>query len=79
MMKVEHVINIRSTETETRSATMVSSKRLADIGYRMFSGSMILLTIYGGYLCSARAYRYFQRQKALKAAAEDQVNEMIKD
>ncbi|XP_020379728.1 cytochrome c oxidase assembly protein COX14 homolog [Rhincodon typus] len=58
---------------------MVSSRRLADVGYRMFSGSMILLTIYGGYLCSARAYRYFQRQKALKAAAEDQVNRMMKD
>ncbi|XP_067880886.1 cytochrome c oxidase assembly protein COX14 homolog [Heterodontus francisci] len=58
---------------------MMSSKRLADLGYKMFSGSMILLTVYGGYLCSVRAYRYFQRQKAIKAAAEDQVNEMVKD
>ncbi|XP_072350078.1 cytochrome c oxidase assembly protein COX14 homolog [Scyliorhinus torazame] len=58
---------------------MVSSKRLADLGYRMFSGSMILLTVYGGYLCSARAYRFFQRQKTLKAAAEEQVNEIAKD
>ncbi|XP_078390782.1 cytochrome c oxidase assembly protein COX14 homolog [Cetorhinus maximus] len=58
---------------------MVSSKRLADLGYKMFSGSMMLLTVYGGYLCSARAYRYFQNQKALKAAAEEQANEMLKD
>ncbi|XP_032871703.1 cytochrome c oxidase assembly protein COX14 homolog [Amblyraja radiata] len=58
---------------------MVSSKKLADIGYRMVSGSMILLTAYGGYLCSARAYRYFQTKKTLKAAAKDQASEIIKD
>ncbi|XP_067832628.1 cytochrome c oxidase assembly protein COX14 homolog [Heptranchias perlo] len=57
---------------------MMSSKRLADLGYRMFSGSMMLLTVYGGYLCSARVYRYFQKQKALKAAAEDQASEIMK-
>ncbi|KAM7138884.1 cytochrome c oxidase assembly protein COX14 [Macrochelys suwanniensis] len=43
---------------------MASAKQLADFGYKAFSGSMMLLTLYGGYLCSARAYRYFQRQKA---------------
>ncbi|XP_055520402.1 cytochrome c oxidase assembly protein COX14 homolog [Leucoraja erinacea] len=58
---------------------MVSSKKLADIGYRMVSGSMILLTVYGGYLCSARAYRYFKTKKTLKAAAKDQASEIIKD
>ncbi|XP_062893088.1 cytochrome c oxidase assembly protein COX14 homolog [Mobula hypostoma] len=58
---------------------MMSSKRLADVGYKMVSGSMILLTAYGGYLCSLRVYRFFQRQKALKTAAEDQASEIIKD
>uniref|UniRef100_UPI00398E9364 cytochrome c oxidase assembly protein COX14 homolog isoform X1 n=2 Tax=Pristiophorus japonicus TaxID=55135 RepID=UPI00398E9364 len=56
------------------SVRMMSSKRLADLGYRMFSGSMMLLTVYGGYLCSVRAYRYFQRKKAIKVAAEDQTS-----
>ncbi|KAH1176205.1 cytochrome c oxidase assembly protein COX14 [Mauremys mutica] len=45
---------------------MVSAKRLADAGYKAFSGSMMLLTVYGAYLCSARVYRYFQRQRALR-------------
>ncbi|XP_030410775.1 cytochrome c oxidase assembly protein COX14 [Gopherus evgoodei] len=45
---------------------MVSARQLADAGYKAFSGSMMLLTLYGGYLCSARAYRYFQRQRALR-------------
>ncbi|XP_055510092.1 cytochrome c oxidase assembly protein COX14 homolog [Leucoraja erinacea] len=62
---------------------MVSSKKLADIGYRMVSGSMILLTVYGGYLdgvrCTVVAYRYFQTKKTLKAAAKDQASEIIKD
>ncbi|KPP78855.1 cytochrome c oxidase assembly protein COX14-like [Scleropages formosus] len=52
--------------------TMVSGKRLADVGYRVFSGSMMLLTLYGGYLCVMRGYRYVQRQKELQAAAERQ-------
>ncbi|XP_075055219.1 cytochrome c oxidase assembly protein COX14 [Mixophyes fleayi] len=51
---------------------MASPKRLADIGYKMFSGSMMLLTLYGGYLCTLRAYRYFQRRDQLREAAENQ-------
>lgn len=58
---------------------MVSGKQLADIGYRTFSASMMLLTMYGGYLCAMRGYRYVQRQKQLKLAAENQAPEMIKD
>ncbi|XP_028262164.1 cytochrome c oxidase assembly protein COX14 homolog [Parambassis ranga] len=58
---------------------MVSGKRLADIGYRAFSASMMLLTLYGGYLCTARAYRYVDKQKQLKVAAENQDPEAIKD
>lgn len=60
---------------------MLSSKRLADVGYRVFSGSMMLLTLYGGYLCAMRGYRYMQRQKQLKLAAENQNidSEIIKD
>ncbi|RVE72932.1 hypothetical protein OJAV_G00045120 [Oryzias javanicus] len=58
---------------------MLTGKRLADIGYRAFSASMMLLTVYGGYLCSVRAYRYMQKQKQLKVAAENQDAEIIKD
>lgn len=58
---------------------MVSGKRLADIGYRVFSGSMMLLTVYGGYLCVLRGYRYMERQKQLKLAAENQDPEVLKD
>ncbi|XP_069828229.1 cytochrome c oxidase assembly protein COX14 [Dendropsophus ebraccatus] len=58
---------------------MASSKRMADLGYRMFSGTMMLLTLYGGYLCSIRAYRYFQRKEELKLAAENQTEAVIKD
>ncbi|XP_076597494.1 cytochrome c oxidase assembly protein COX14 homolog [Chaetodon auriga] len=58
---------------------MVSGKRLADIGYRTFSASMMLLTAYGGYLCAMRAYRYMDRQKQLKLAAENQDPEVLKD
>ncbi|CAM4676885.1 cytochrome c oxidase assembly protein COX14 [Caretta caretta] len=52
---------------------MASAKQLADFGYKAFSGSMMLLTVYGGYLCSARVYRYFQRQKALKPPEQNQL------
>ncbi|XP_015199588.1 cytochrome c oxidase assembly protein COX14 homolog [Lepisosteus oculatus] len=58
---------------------MVSGKRLADVGYRVFSGSMMLLSIYAGYLCAWRGYRYFQQQKQLKLAAENQTDETLKD
>ncbi|KAM4613273.1 cytochrome c oxidase assembly protein COX14 homolog [Polymixia lowei] len=56
---------------------MVTGKRLADMGYRVFSGSMMLLTVYGGYLCTMRGYRYMQKQKELQIAAENQ--DSIKD
>ncbi|KAJ8260308.1 hypothetical protein GJAV_G00179470 [Gymnothorax javanicus] len=56
------------------SAAMVSGKRMADVGYKLFSGSMMLLTIYGGYLCVMRGYRYMERQKQLKLQAENQTN-----
>ncbi|XP_061893937.1 cytochrome c oxidase assembly protein COX14 homolog [Entelurus aequoreus] len=58
---------------------MVTAKRLADIGYRAFSGSMMLLTVYGGYLCAMRGYRFMQKQKRLQLAAENQDPEVIKD
>ncbi|XP_074082044.1 cytochrome c oxidase assembly protein COX14 [Macrotis lagotis] len=51
---------------------MPSAKQLADFGYKAFSASMMLLTVYGGFLCSARAYRYFQRRSCLRQAAEEQ-------
>ncbi|XP_076864854.1 cytochrome c oxidase assembly protein COX14 homolog [Brachyhypopomus gauderio] len=60
---------------------MMTGKRLADVGYRVFSASMMLLTVYGGYLCAARGYRYMQRQKRLQLAAQNQTTdtEIIKD
>ncbi|XP_068172478.1 cytochrome c oxidase assembly protein COX14 homolog [Antennarius striatus] len=58
---------------------MVSGKRLADLGYKGFSATMMLLTAYGGYLCTMRAYRYMQTQKQLKVAAENQDPEVLKD
>ncbi|XP_020775663.1 cytochrome c oxidase assembly protein COX14 homolog [Boleophthalmus pectinirostris] len=58
---------------------MVTGKRLADMGYKAFSASMMLLTVYGGYLCVMRGYRYMKRQEQLKLAAENQNLEVIKD
>ncbi|KAI5093416.1 cytochrome c oxidase assembly protein COX14-like [Silurus meridionalis] len=60
---------------------MLSTKRLADVGYRVFSGSMMLLTLYGGYLCAMRGYRYMQRQKQLQLVAQNQNidPEIVKD
>ncbi|KAM4755132.1 cytochrome c oxidase assembly protein COX14 homolog [Corvus hawaiiensis] len=42
---------------------MVSRKQLADFGYKAFSGSMMLLTVYAGYLCSVRVQRILQRRR----------------
>ncbi|XP_062932088.1 cytochrome c oxidase assembly protein COX14 [Cynocephalus volans] len=51
---------------------MPSAKQLADIGYKTFSVSMMLLTVYGGYLCSVRAYYYLQQRSSRRQAAEEQ-------
>ncbi|KAM4881745.1 cytochrome c oxidase assembly protein COX14 [Thomomys bottae] len=51
---------------------MPSAKQLADIGYKTFSASMLLLTVYGGYLCSVRAYHYFQLRNTRRQIAEEQ-------
>ncbi|XP_074785698.1 cytochrome c oxidase assembly protein COX14 [Athene noctua] len=48
---------------------MVSGRRLADFSYKAFSGSMMLLTVYGGYLCGVRVYRILQRRRERQAAA----------
>ncbi|XP_067270816.1 cytochrome c oxidase assembly protein COX14 homolog [Pseudorasbora parva] len=60
---------------------MLIGKRIADAGYKLFSGSMMLLTVYGGYLCVLRAQRYMQKQKQLKLAeqSESTAPETIKD
>ncbi|KAM6993976.1 cytochrome c oxidase assembly protein COX14 homolog isoform X2 [Ammospiza nelsoni] len=42
---------------------MVSRKQLADFGYKAFSGSMMLLTVYAGYLCSVRVQRMLQHRR----------------
>ncbi|NXF12444.1 COX14 protein, partial [Smithornis capensis] len=42
---------------------MVSGKQLADFGYKAFSGSMMLLTVYAGYLCTVRVQRMLQRRR----------------
>lgn len=56
------------------TAIMVSAKQLADFGYKAFSSSMMLLTLYGGYLCSIRAYRYFQNKSVLKQLEQEQMD-----
>ncbi|XP_042303224.1 cytochrome c oxidase assembly protein COX14 [Sceloporus undulatus] len=58
---------------------MVSAKQLADFGYKTFSGSMMLLTLYGGYLCSVRAYRYFQNQSKIKQLEQQEITSTVKD
>lgn len=57
---------------------LTTAKRLADFGYRGFSASMMLLTLYGGYLCTMRGYRYMNKQKELQVAAENQDVEALK-
>ncbi|XP_042560539.1 cytochrome c oxidase assembly protein COX14 homolog [Clupea harengus] len=59
---------------------MMSAKRIADMGYRMFSGSMMLLTLYGGFMCTSRAYRFWTKEKQLEVEAQEQREpEMMKD
>ncbi|XP_043078964.1 cytochrome c oxidase assembly protein COX14 homolog [Puntigrus tetrazona] len=60
---------------------MLSGKRIADVGYKLFSGSMMLLTVYGGYLCVLRAQRYMQRKKQLDLATQNgnASSETVKD
>ncbi|XP_026121221.1 cytochrome c oxidase assembly protein COX14 homolog [Carassius auratus] len=62
-------------------SVMLSGKRIADVGYKLVSGSMMLLTVYGGYLCVLRAQRFMQRQKQLELAAQNEsaASETIKD
>ncbi|NWW73929.1 COX14 protein, partial [Climacteris rufus] len=47
---------------------MVSRKQLADFGYKAFSGSMMLLTVYAGYLCSVRVQRMLQQRRQRDSA-----------
>lgn len=54
------------------STAMVSAKQLADFGYKAFSSSMILLTLYGGYLCGVRTYYYFQRKSIVEPVHEEE-------
>ncbi|XP_077184772.1 cytochrome c oxidase assembly protein COX14 [Paroedura picta] len=59
---------------------MVSAKQLANFGYKAVSSSMMVLTLYGSYLCSARAYRFFQRRSLLEQVNEEQVHvDTVKD
>ncbi len=60
---------------------MLGGKRIADVSYKLFSGSMMLLTMYGGYLCVLRAQRYMMKKKQLDLAAENEssASETIKD
>lgn len=60
---------------------MLIGKRIADAGYKIFSGSMMLLTLYGGFLCVLRAKRYMDKQNQLQLEAPNQStdSEAIKD
>ncbi|KTF93588.1 hypothetical protein cypCar_00036470 [Cyprinus carpio] len=82
VLKIEddQIIIVCSVNKNLESV-MLSGKRIADVGYKLFSGSMMLLTVYGGYLCVLRAQRFMQRQKQLELAAqtESAASETIKD
>uniref|UniRef100_A0A8C7GG01 Uncharacterized protein n=1 Tax=Oncorhynchus kisutch TaxID=8019 RepID=A0A8C7GG01_ONCKI len=41
------------------------------------SASMMLLTLYGGYLCPMRGYPYMNKQKELQVEAENQEVEAL--
>ncbi|XP_058935266.1 cytochrome c oxidase assembly protein COX14-like [Kogia breviceps] len=49
---------------------MPTAEKLANIGYKTFSSSTMLLTVYGDYLRSARAYHYLQPPSSQLQAAE---------
>lgn len=59
------------TELQPPGEGMPSAKQLAYIGFKT-SASMMLFTVYGGYLCSVRAYLYLQLRSARRQAAEEQ-------
>ncbi|CAN0367336.1 unnamed protein product [Lampetra fluviatilis] len=65
--------------TATQKIMTGGGKKLVDVGYRIFSGSMMLLTVYGGYLCSVRVYRYLQRRSHLRAEVERLALEDLKE
>ncbi|XP_051627335.1 cytochrome c oxidase assembly protein COX14 homolog isoform X1 [Manacus candei] len=60
----ERLTHLRAGELGGEKGTaMVSGKQLADFGYKAFSGSMMLLTLYAGYLCSVRVQRMLQHRR----------------
>ncbi|XP_006030820.1 cytochrome c oxidase assembly protein COX14, partial [Alligator sinensis] len=44
--------------------------RLADLGYKAFSGSMMVLTVFASALCSVRVYRMLRHRKARQEAGD---------
>ncbi|XP_056615413.1 cytochrome c oxidase assembly protein COX14 homolog [Triplophysa dalaica] len=88
-MRITHLTLTLRTQAHFLSFTlgllnrsiMVLGKRIADAGYKIFSGSMMLLTVYGGYLCVLRAKRYMDKQNQLQLEAPNQStdSEAIKD
>ncbi|XP_005062138.1 PREDICTED: cytochrome c oxidase assembly protein COX14 isoform X1 [Ficedula albicollis] len=62
------LISWRHPKPSWTCAAMVSKKQLADFGYKAFSGSMMLLTVYAGYLCSVRVHRMLQQRRQRESA-----------
>ncbi|XP_021494535.1 cytochrome c oxidase assembly protein COX14-like [Meriones unguiculatus] len=61
-----------AAELQHPGVDVLTAKQLADTGCKTFSASMMLLTVYGGYLCSVRSCRFLQLRNARRQAAEDQ-------
>ncbi|KYO27216.1 cytochrome c oxidase assembly-like protein 14 [Alligator mississippiensis] len=57
-------------QSERRSGAMVSAQRLADLGYKAFSGSMMALTVFASALCTVRVYHMLRHRKARQEAGD---------
>ncbi|TRY74126.1 hypothetical protein DNTS_026675 [Danionella cerebrum] len=59
--------------------TMVSGKRVADVGYKLVSGSLMLLTVYGAFLCAVRVKQYLEwKHRTLEDSSQISPAEPVK-
>uniref|UniRef100_UPI00358FA1C3 cytochrome c oxidase assembly protein COX14 isoform X1 n=2 Tax=Myxine glutinosa TaxID=7769 RepID=UPI00358FA1C3 len=57
---------------------MAREQKLANIAYKIFSGSMMVLTMYGTLLCGSQVYSIYMNRKARQIEAEQQPIDRIK-
>uniref|UniRef100_A0A8C4QZ06 Uncharacterized protein n=1 Tax=Eptatretus burgeri TaxID=7764 RepID=A0A8C4QZ06_EPTBU len=60
------------------SKMTTAERKLANIAYKLFSGSMMVLTVYGAFLCSSQVYSIYMNRKARKLEAAQQPIDQIK-